>query len=360
MMEISTEIERMISIRIIQEDTEAIFSLLQNEKDPVFSMEIIPYYALFVQACQEYMGETFLPDSVALNIKDIRNHIKAYADGFGKSRKKVGSTDRKQDKIFRSQLRFDFLKKWNVHLNLGTYWTEDNHIIGNTQQLADFLDLDNLFDENVGKRQSELGYNIGFFVASVRNAFSKSLECPDLNRKDSLVMIKRYFDINTNRKSPIFRDQSSKNLNLFYLHLLCNVNFVRQILRTLFSDESTWLFRVEYVVTYYTFRALQRLKNYCENNDDVAADLKSIVEILDAGGPLFQTKFRNCMMHYSLEGEGVLSLEYIDQPFYGMVETCFNGTQYHSYLTKLRELSDQMASYLESRFDFSNITLKEF
>ena len=36
-----TEYERLISIRIIQEDAESIYSLLQTERDSVFAMEII-------------------------------------------------------------------------------------------------------------------------------------------------------------------------------------------------------------------------------------------------------------------------------------------------------------------------------
>ena len=56
-----SELERLISIRIIQEDAEVIYSLLKTERNSIFSMEIIPYYALFVQSCQEYMGENFLP-----------------------------------------------------------------------------------------------------------------------------------------------------------------------------------------------------------------------------------------------------------------------------------------------------------
>ena len=51
-----TEYERLISIRIMQEDAENIYSLLKTEQDSVFGMEIIPYYALFVQSCQEYIG----------------------------------------------------------------------------------------------------------------------------------------------------------------------------------------------------------------------------------------------------------------------------------------------------------------
>lgn len=70
-----SELEQLISIRIIYEDAEAISSLISSERDSIFTMEIIPYYALFVQSCQEYIGKNFLPEKIALNIKDIRNHI---------------------------------------------------------------------------------------------------------------------------------------------------------------------------------------------------------------------------------------------------------------------------------------------
>ena len=68
--------ERLISIRIIKEDVESIYSLIQTERNSIFSMEIIPYFALFIQSCQEYMGEDCLPDSISKELKDIRNYIK--------------------------------------------------------------------------------------------------------------------------------------------------------------------------------------------------------------------------------------------------------------------------------------------
>ena len=51
--------ERLISTRIMQYDVESIYSLMTTERDDTFSMKIIPYFALFVQACQEYMGGNF-------------------------------------------------------------------------------------------------------------------------------------------------------------------------------------------------------------------------------------------------------------------------------------------------------------
>lgn len=75
-----SELEQLISIRIIHEDAEAISSLISSERDSIFTMEIIPYYALFVQSCQEYIDKNFLPEKIALDIKDIRNHIKLSAN----------------------------------------------------------------------------------------------------------------------------------------------------------------------------------------------------------------------------------------------------------------------------------------
>ena len=213
-----SELEQLISIRIMQEDTEAIFSLSSTEQNSIFAMEIIPYYALFVQSCQEYMGDNFLPEEIALRIKDIRNHIKSYSEAFGKSKRKIASIDQEQDESFKSQLRFNFLKSWNIHLNLGTYWTEDHHVIGNTQQLAAFLDAKNFSDPDLGKKQYELGYQIRSFISSVRSGLSESLEQPMVNRAATAIKIKYYYDINTNNQNSIFVDNASKELNLFYLH----------------------------------------------------------------------------------------------------------------------------------------------
>ena len=80
-------LEKMITVRIMQEDVESIFSLMKTERDPVFAMEIIPYYALFIQSCQEYMGEIFIEGTSAEKVKDIRNIMKVYGESLKKQRK---------------------------------------------------------------------------------------------------------------------------------------------------------------------------------------------------------------------------------------------------------------------------------
>ena len=246
-----------------------------------------------------------------------------------------------------------------MNLNMGTYWTEDKKIIGNTQHIAAYLGIDDVFAKDIGIKQRELGYQIGVFINSIRNGFSKAIPSPNSHRTENTVSITKYFDLNTNKENKFFIDNGSKELNLLYVHLMCNMNFVRCILRSLFTDNSTWLFRIEYIVTYYTYLSLKDLKNHCDNNDDISLEKRKIEEILEFGKPLFQSKFRNCMMHYNLVGYDVLSQEYIDCPFYGMVETCFGGKPYHSYLNELRSLSDMIIEYLEGRFNFSKVNLQE-
>lgn len=354
-----TEFERLISIRIMQEDAESIYSLLQTERDSIFSMEIIPYYALFVQSCQEYIGENFLPESIAKDLKDIRNHIKRYADGFGKTKKRVASVDDAQDRDFKEHLRFEFLKKINIHLNLGTYWTDDRQVIGNTQQLADFLAVESMFDPKIKEKNYQMGYQISSLVSSIRDGFAGSLSYPIIERKYTSTTINYYCDINTNKNNNLFSKELSKELNLFYLHLLCNMNFVKHILKPLFVDGNTWAFRVEYIVSYYTLRALERFKNYCESNKDICVETKNIFGILNEGEKIFKTQLRNCMMHYNLENAGVITFENIDKPFYGIIENCFDGMSYQDYLVALHSLSDKIINYLETQFDFSNVKLEK-
>jgi len=354
-----SSMEKLISIRIMQADAEAVYSLIKSERDSIFAMEIIPYYALFVQSCQEYMGECYIDVQSASRIKDIRNYIKVYGESFGKSKKRILSADNNQDEQFKSQLRFEFLKDWNIHLNLGTYWTANRHIVGNTQLLADFLGVDNIFNPEISKKQYDLGYQIGSFIASVRDGFSKGISLPTVNRGITSTSINYYYDLNTNKLNDLFIDNSSKEANLLFLHLTCNMNFVKYIIRPLFEESNTWVFRIEYVVTYYTFRALQRFKNYYDNNKGIEVDKANIEKILCIGGKLFQSKFRNCMMHYNLEGQDVLSIKNIEKIFFGIVENCFDGMDYYSYLKQLRELSDDIITFLEKRIDFERIILKQ-
>lgn len=116
---------------------------------------------------------------------------------------------------------------------------------------------------------------------------------------------------------------------------------------------------IKYFVSYYTLRALERLKNYCENNKDITVENEKICDILKRGELLFTTKLRNCMMHYNLENAGVMSIENIDKPFWEIIENCFNGKSYKEYLIELHGLSDIIINFLNSQFDFSDVKIRK-
>ena len=227
-----TEYERLISIRIMQEDAENIYSLLKTEQDSVFGMEIIPYYALFVQSCQEYIGENLLTESIVKDLKDIRNHIKIYANSFGKSQKRVATVDDMQDRDFKEQLKFEFLKNTDIHLNLGMYWTEERIIIGNTQQIADFLSVESMFDPKLKEKNYQMGYHIGSFVASIREGLADSLHPPMIERNYKSIAINYYCDVNTNK---ILKRTGIVHLHLKYFQIIRHIQISMIILHTLCS-----------------------------------------------------------------------------------------------------------------------------
>lgn len=250
------------------------------------------------------------------------------------------------------------MKSWNIHYNLGTYWTQDKHVVGNTQQIAACFGIESMTDPRLKSIMKDTGYQVGSFVRSIKDGFSESLTPPSIERQATNVCIEHYCDLNTNFDKGFFVNPSKKEISLFYLNILCNLNFVKDILCPLFSLGNTWVFRAEYIVTYYANRALERLKNYCENFQHIDVNTKEIKSVLSNGDSLFTSKFRNCMMHYGLEEQGVLTAENFDKPFYGLVESCFDGIDFVTYSKKLRSFSNELILFLEKQFDFNRIKLK--
>lgn len=343
----------------MQDDAETILSLIRSERNPIFALGIIPFYALFVQSCKEYLGNECLDETISIRIKDIRNFIKAYDEGFGKSRRRIASVDNTQDTIFKSRVKSDILKEKNLYYNIGTFWTDDRFIISNTQLLANYIDMENPFSKECEEKLFQLSMDISSFVSSVADGLAEIREPPVIERNQKSVSINYYCDLNTRIESGILGNSEKKDLNLFFLHLLCNMNFVKHILRPLLPEENIWFFKVEYNVTYYTYRALLRLRNYCDNNTDVNTDMMQINNVLHYSQNLFQSKFRNCMMHYDLSKRDVISYEYLDRPFYGIIETCFGGIDYYTYKKELHAFSDEIIACLTSMFNFENLKLKK-
>lgn len=344
---------------MIQEDAETILSIMKVVHDPIFAMTIMPYYALFVHECQMYLGRTYIKEDFVKQIKDIRNYIKIFDNGFEKSKKRIHFVDSQQDSIFRSSLRFGFTKNWNIHYNLGTYWTENKHVIGNTQMIADFLSVEDMSDaEAINHRMYNLAKQIGSFVSSVKYELEQVNVPPEIVIKDIRSDIGYYCDLNTNRSCHFFII-NNKELNLYLLNLLCNLNFIKYILSPMFENSNSWMFRIEYIVTYYTYRALVRLKNHSDNSNEVQIGSGTLLDAIFRKNGIFCSKFRNCMMHYGIQNQGVVLQENIEKPLFGMIDICFDGMDFDTYCKEMRGLEKLMMEYLEGYFNFNNVKLEK-
>lgn len=76
--------------------------------------------------------------------------------------------------------------------------------------------------------------------------------------------------------------------------------------------------------------------------------------MIDSGSHLFLSEFRNCMMHYNLDNkDNVIILEKyynVNEPFYGLVESCFEGQLFIEFSTKSTQYILELKKYLLSWF----------
>ena len=139
----SKTLEEFFSVLLMADDCATIASLIETVKSGVASLLVMPYYALFCRASEEYYGFRFSDGELEKEIYDIRNAIKVYSERFSKSQKRFRIADTAQDLLYRSMLRFNFLKKWNIHYNIGIFFDSEGRIIGDTQQIVDSLHFEN-------------------------------------------------------------------------------------------------------------------------------------------------------------------------------------------------------------------------
>ena len=363
-MEESREMQGNIStVLLIQNDCESIKQLVLNYHDSIFCMRIIPYMALFCRSFQEYADTELISPEVDEEIYDLRNSIKIYSERYGKNIKRFIAVDEEQDEEYKSQLKFDFLKKMNAHYNLGMYFTKDKKIIGNTQLIESMLRLHGLSKQKQQQKCLLLGNHLASVIGSVSNGLESSLPVPQIAVEGQLPKF-FYDDINTN-KSNFFNSHLEKDENLFLLHMLCNIIFVKYVLCPLLTKDNLWIFRIKYIAIYHAYVGIVKIKSYMKNNRTEKLDLWSEADcIIEEGKNIFVSRFRNCMMHYNLNKDNEFSISENnfswDRPFFGLIEECFDGMPYRDYVERLEKFGDVIEEFITKQFDFERIHLKEF
>lgn len=357
-----TEKRKKYSQQLIQNDCETIKKIIMDYHDSIFIMGTIPYLALFCRSVGEYYNTTLISKEVDSEIYDLRNSLKSFSDKFGKTNKRFLLSDQKQDEEFRSKLRFNFLKTKNLYHNLGVFFTPEKKIIGNTQYFAFALKENGLSESE----RKEKALTTGFYLARIVRDISEQLKdntCSPSFCSTPILPEVYYYDTNTN-STPFFYRHIGKYESLFLLHLLSNLGFVHYCLASIVDMNNPWLLRVEYIVTYSSYQGLKSLKNHFDNAKGANKTLLSQIEkIISDGDWLFDSVFRNCMMHYELVDNEhfCVSDDFFDanKHYYGLIEERFHGMSHKEYFDALTSYGVRIESFLETQFDIEHTKVKK-
>lgn len=339
---------------LIAIDFETIRTLGDNIHDSVFLMMIVPFYAISIRAVGEYRNERLLDLNSDKKITDLRNSIKIYQDRFRKVKVRFQEADNTSDMLFRSMLRFRFLQKWNIHFNLGIYFTKDGKIVGNTQWIETYLNLNRERNEDRNRKSFDTGYVIGCAIQKVYTLYNlpTSMKIIQLGTVPEFG----YMDFNTYKSSNIFKGSWEKEVHLAFLHILSLINFEKYVLESVLPGDNEWLFRIKYNVIHYAFSGIDAIFRHCNADNKMAKEEKEIFqELIDDRWQLFSSDFRGCMMHYRLTDKNQKALikenVYSEEvPFNGLIESVFPGMNFDLYNDKLSKKRDAIESFLEQQF----------
>lgn len=353
---------------IIKRDFDLLQKLVLNLTSDV-QMQMVPYSALFcyeaINYLKKYNSFVDIKQTSKYSIKDIRQKAKFFELSVNKLIQSVNNVDAMQNEYFINLMKYPQLGYWNVHTNLGIYYDNEKHIVGNTHY-AYYVFQD---EKTVSKSQIEMndlelegkeirafGYDMGVIVGAISLALS---ETSDFIESDILPKGDGYLsqDFNTNRCS-IVGNEKYKSVRLFLLHVLSSIGFVLYCLKSKVIRDTGLLLRIEYITYHYALKRIDGILKYCKSNYSEIADsnLLRMLESIDCSNSnsLRKTDFRNCMMHFGLKNRNGVSLISEEKfnlsiPFCGLVETQF-GLSYAEYQLLVEEelecLYDTINSYM--------------
>lgn len=339
------------TVLLLQDDCETLKAIAVSVSDPILSLFMIPYYALFCKSFQELSNIKLLDGEGDFVIANLRNSIKNFEKRYGKLTTIYSVIDTEQDIVFRSKIKFGLGAFLNIHYNLGIYFNSNEQIIGNTHLAAAYFDSYNT-DENNNQKAYDIGYNMGSIIGSVAKGLSSIIEprVIEINYKKEQFY---YLDINTDR-NDFFNSKFEKTVNLLLLHILSELNFVNFCIEPILPESNTWKLRIKYISVYYALKGFLRIVNHMNQNGISNDFTKKAEEIINSGNNLFDSSFRNCMMHYNLNNHGsfAISKNYYsaEKPFFGLIESCFEGLSYKEYYCKLSSFGRKISDFIAESF----------
>lgn len=328
-------------------------------KNPIIALGLVPICAMY---CHEAEGFLSQPDVIANVSKETLEHLQTTRlrlKLFNEKRYKrikdtVLAIDDLQDHKYGEQLRFRFLRKNNLYYNIGLFFDEQKHLIGNTEYFASLFQDKKLTDEMLNEEVFQYAKQIGSIIRSILNLFGQNIPIKNERAKEIKVLFK---DLNTNKDRIFDFQEDNKEIILLLLHLLGNVNYSLYIAEEIFPP-CALKFRLQFISMYYAAEQLKVISEKC-SDDNLR---KMIVGCLNSLAPIINQQFRSCMMHYSLINHGHFEIcrEYLDlhKPFYGLIESCFDGQSFstiqNQVINNLRIISETLSSFINIDLDHLN------
>lgn len=340
------------TFNLINNDCYTYYELAHESKNPVLAMCVIPYQALTCVETQKYTKLQLLEDPYNEIFSDMRNSIKQFIEKYGKASRTFIDCDKEQDAIFAKLLTIDALASYNLYDNLGVYCDDKGNIIGNTQHLATIFN----FDKTPGIDDREKSFNLGLKLGEAIGyilCLMHEMNFPKADISINKINTIYRFDLNTNTDDEFWNNKYEKPVRLYMLHLISFIGFVNHTLSRMLTVDNLWLFRIRYISCYYCMCGLKKLYPYF-NGDDV----QEVEALINEIPVLFNSRFRGCMMHYSFVNKGNFCIDEryynMDIPFYGLVESCFNGISFEEYHKNLILFSNRVEKFLKRQFYVDN------
>ncbi len=358
----------LAEISIIKRDFDLLRKLIPNLTNDV-QTQMIPYTALFCYEAMVYLKKhdpsIDIKQTSRYSIKDIRQKAKFFELSVNKLIQSVDNVDAMQNEYFVNLMKYPQLGYWNLHTNLGIYYDNNKHIVGNTHYAYYiFQDEKSISKPQVEMNGSELegkelqafGYDLGVIIGNISSALS---ETSDFMESDVMPKGTEYLyqDFNTNRCVTSGNDKY-KSVRLFLLHILSSIGFVLYCLKQKIIRDTGLLLRLEYITYHYALKRIDGVLKSCNSNNSRISDcnLIKMLQSIDCSNSnsLRNTDFRNCMMRFELKGKDgnlLISEEKFNLaiPFCGLIETQFNlsYTDYQALIEKeLGSLYDAINEYL--------------
>ena len=352
----------LLTMLTIKNDVTTIINLAPYIRNPYISLGMLPLLSQFCVSIRDYYDSKNvpinLPNLSSFSFDDVRLKLKLFSESYRKSIKQITTADSMQDENFKSKLRLSFFAKKNMYYNLGIIADSDGNVIFNTHFLY-YVFQDKKFShaELQGEDVKLFGYDIKRIIASVHQGL---LDClPDttptiFSTKFSL----KFKDFNTNSTFNIFPQQEDgKEASLLTLHVLCSLNFVRYVLSRLLTSDNMWLLRAKYITLYYAIRSINQFA------DKSSIQAMKTLRASDSEQVLNST-FRNCMMHYAFVNKGVYAIDDknldLNKPFWGLVESCFNGMTYEALCKTVDQEINTLADKLEAVLSIDTTSFRQF